>query len=76
MAQMITTKYGVYMPKVEAWAIGKIDREIVRSRSNQVKTRGGYAHPESKVCLSKRGWILWHSTCRHQKTSIRTSRTS
>lgn len=55
MAQMITTKYGVYMPKVEAWTIGKIDREIVHSRSNQVKTRGGYAHPESKVCLSKRG---------------------
>ena len=28
MAQMITTKYGVYMPKVEAWTIGKIDREM------------------------------------------------
>ena len=51
MAQMITTKYGVYMPRVEAWTIGKIDREIVRSRSNQVKTRGGYTHPESKVWI-------------------------
>ena len=35
MAQMITTKYGVYMPKVEAWIIDKIDREERQKKKAQ-----------------------------------------
>lgn len=35
MAQMITTKYGVYMSKVEAWIIDKIDREAHQKKKAQ-----------------------------------------